>query len=190
MSVKKKVMKVSAIGLSLLFLILLVGTEFYWRYSSKLDITIHAKLRDARMQQKELIIHEQSDSPVDTTRREYHDIHHGKTHVAICMADSRDTIHITLSAKYISEARTVHISSDSSTQIILVPNTIQGLPTGSSSVLYLKNDSTLSLLEFEYFIGDIDHDGNEEVNIPEKGGWMRLNTSTGEWVPAQLKTIP
>jgi hypothetical protein len=189
-SVKKKVTKAAAIALSLLFLILLVGNEFFWRYSPKLDLAIHASLRDSRMQQHELIISEHSESAVDTSRREYQDIHHGKTEAAFFLLGSPDTLHLTLSGKYISEARKIHISSDSSTQILLIPNTIQGLPSGWSTVLYLKNDSILSLLEFEYFIGDLDHDGNEEVSIPEKGGWMRFNTSSGEWIPAHQRTTP
>jgi hypothetical protein len=185
---KKKVTRAISIVLSLLFLVFILGHEFFWRYDPKLDITIQASLRDSRMIQRKLIIHEKSESPVDTTRREYKDIHHGITNIEAWLEGSHDTIRLVLSAKYISEARSLHISPDSSTQIILVPNTIQGLPSGSNSLLYLKNDSTLSLLEFMGFIADVDKDGNEEVNIPAEGGWVRLNTVTGSWIPAQLKT--
>jgi len=189
MSSKKKVTRVIFVVLSLLFLVFILGNEFFWRYDPKLDITIHARIRDARMNQRTLTVHEQSASPVDTTRREYKDIRHGKTSIAAWLEGGRDTIHLTLAGKYISEARTVHISSDSSTQIILVPNTIQGLPSGSSAVLYIRNDS-LVILEFSAFIADVDKDGNEEVNIPAKGGWVRLDALTGEWIPAQLRTSP
>ncbi|MDP4221458.1 MAG: hypothetical protein Q8896_13565, partial [Bacteroidota bacterium] len=106
--------------------------------------------------------------------------------VAIWLVGSSDTLHLTLEGKYFSEARTVRMSADSSSQLLLIPNTIQGMPSGWSTTLYLKNDSTLTLLEFGYFIGDPNHDGKEEVNVPEKGGWMKLNTSTGDWVAAQL----
>lgn len=187
-SSKKKVTKAVYFGLSLLFLVVLIGNEFYWRYSPKLDITIRASLRNNQLRQRELVVHEHSDSPVDTSRREFHDIHTGKTAIAIWLTGSNDTIHLSMSGKYISEVRSLHLSSDSSSQIILIPNTIQGLPSGSSTILYLKGDSILSLLEFGYFIGDADHDGKEEVNIPEKRAWMRLNTSTGEWIPAEMKT--
>jgi len=183
---KKKVTRAIYIGLSLLFLILLIGTEFFWRYDAKLDITINATLRDAALNQRKLIIHELSSSAVDTSRREYKDILHGITDVAIALEGSRDSIHLSLTGKYISEAREMHISSDSSTQIVLIPNTLQGMPAGSNKIIYLKNDS-LKLLEFSAFIGDVDRDGNEEVNIPEEGGWVRLNTSEGKWVPAVLK---
>ena len=187
-SSKKKVTRVISIVLSLLFLVFILGNEFFWRYDAKLDITIQTGLRDSRMDQRKVIIHEKSESPVDTTRREYKDIHHGKTDIAAWLEGGHDTIHLSLSAKYISEARPMHISGDSSTQIVLIPNTIQGLPSGSNILLYLKNDSTLSLFEFMGFIGDVDRDGNEEVNIPVEGGWVRLNTATGSWIPAQLKT--
>ncbi|MFI5262899.1 MAG: hypothetical protein ACHQM6_00130 [Candidatus Kapaibacterium sp.] len=183
---KKKVTRAIYIAVSLLFLILLIGSEFFWRYDTKLDITISTSLRDAALNQRKLVIHELSDSPVDTTRREFKNILHGKTDVAIALEGSRDSIHLSFTGKYISEARPMHISSDSSTQIVLIPNTLQGLPTGSNSIIYLRNDS-LKLLEFPAFIGDVDHDGNEEVNIPEEGGWMRLNTATGQWIPAVLK---
>jgi hypothetical protein len=189
-SSKKKVTRAIYIGISLLFLIVLIGNELFWRYSAKLDITIHAKLRNSVLLQRELVLHEFSDSPVDTSRREYKDIHHGKTDIAIWLEKGHDTIHLSLAGKYLSEVRTLHISSDSSTQIILIPNTIQGLPSGQSTILYLKNDSVLTVIDFRYFIGDVDHDGSEEVNIPESGGWMKLNTQTGDWIPAQLKTTP
>ena len=188
LSSKKKVMRAISIALSLLFLVFILGNEFFWRYDAKLDITIRTSLRDVRMNQRKVIIHEQSASPVDTIRREYKDLHHGKTDVAMWLEGSNDTIHLSLPGKYISEARLLHISSDSSTQIMLIPNTIQGLPSGSNTILYLKKDSSLSLLEFMGFIADVDKDGNEEVNIPAEGGWVRLNTVTGSWIPAQLKT--
>ncbi len=186
MNSQKKLSKALYIGASLIFLFYLIGNEFFWRYDSKLDIIINMKIRDAQMNQKTFVIHEQSVSPVDTSRREFKDIHRGKTSIAVFLDGSFDTIHLTLSAKYISEARSVHISSDSSSQIILIPNTIQGLPNGSNTILYLRNDS-LRLLEFSGFIADIDKDGNEEVNIPDRGGWVRLDALTGDWIPAQLK---
>jgi hypothetical protein len=175
------------ISLSFLFLIFILGNEFFWRYDSKLDITIRSSLRDSKMSERKVVIHEISDSPVDTTRREYKDIHHGKTDVAAWLDGGHDTVHLSLSAKYISESRLMHISGDSSTQIVLIPNTIQGLPSGFNTILYLKNDSTLSLLEFMGFIGDVDRDGNEEINIPAEGGWVRLDSRTGHWIPALLK---
>jgi hypothetical protein len=187
LSSQKKVMRVVTFALSLLFLIFILGNEFFWRYDSKLDIVIRTSLRDSKMNQRRVIIRQISKSPVDTTRREYKDILHGRTDVVIWLDGSLDSLHLPLSGKYISEARPVHISSDSSSQIILIPNTLQGLPSGSNMIIYLKNDS-LMLLEFSAFIGDVDKDGNEEVNIPAEGGWVRLNTVTGGWVPAQLKT--
>jgi hypothetical protein len=187
LSQKKKVLRVVYLSLAFLFLVFILGNEFFWRYDSRLDITITTSLRDLRMNQRKVLIHELSDSQVDTTRREYKDILHGKTDVTVTCGGSRDTIHLSLSGKYISEARQIHISSDSSTQLVLIPNTLQGLPSGANMIIYLQNDS-LKLLEFSAFIGDVDRDGNEEVNIPDEGGWMRLNTENGKWVPAQLKT--
>jgi hypothetical protein len=185
----RKITKALYITLSLLFLVFLIGNEFFWRYDSKLDSMIYAKLRDSQKNQRTLVIHEQSDSQVDTVNREYKDIQHGKTNIQLWIDGSRDTIHLLLQGKYISEARPLHITSDSSTQIILVPNTIQGLPSGSNMVLYLKNDSSLSLLEFSGFIADLEKNGNEAVNIPSKGGWVRLGANTGDWIPAQLKIL-
>ena len=189
-SSKKKVSRVLYIGISILFLIILIGTEFFWRFDPHLHILIHSSLRNNAQQLRSLTIIETSDSPVDTSRREFKDIKHGITKVAMYLEGSSDTINVSLLGKYISEGRAVHISSDSSTQIILIPNTIQGLPTGSNKIIYMKNDSTIALMEFAGFINDIDKDGYEEVNIPKLGGWMRLNTQTGEWIPAQLKTTP
>ena len=187
MSSKNKVMRVVYITLSLLFLFYFIGSEFFWRYDPKLDMTIHTSLRDNNLREKKITIREYGDSPVDTSRREYKDILHGKTVVTVSLNGSSDTIRFILEGKYISESRLLHISADSSTQLLLIPNTLQGLPVGLNKIIYLQNDSMLVLKEFSGFIGDVDHDASEEVNIPEKGGWMRLNTSNGEWVPAQIK---
>ena len=189
-SSKKIVTRAIYISLSLLFLAILIGTEFFWRYDSHLNLTIKAKLRDNSKSDRTLVISEKSNSPVDTSRREFKDISHGSTDVMMWLEGHRDTIHLSLQGKYISEGRAVHISSDSSTQIILIPNTIQGLPTGSNKIIYLKNDSAMALKEFSGFINDIDKDGREEVNIPESGGWMRLNTETGDWGKAILRATP
>lgn len=189
-SSKKKVMRAVYITLSLLFLFYFLGSEFFWRFDPKLDILIHPGLRDSKLREKVLTIREQSKSPVDTSRRQYKDILHGMTNVAIWLDGSDDTIHIPLTGKYYSEARPLHISSDSSTQLLLIPNTLQGLPTGYNKIIYLQNDSILTLKEFFGFIGNPDHDDNEEVNIPDKGGWMRLDTRSGEWIPAQLRSTP
>lgn len=189
-SSKKKVMRAVYITLSLLFLFYFLGSEFFWRFDPKLDIFILAGLRDSKLRERTLAIHEQSESPVDTSRRQYKDILHGTTNVTISLNGSGDTIHISLTGKYYSEARPLHISSDSSTQVLLIPNTLQGLPAGSNKIIYLQNDSILVVKEFFGFIGNVDRDANEEVNIPDKGGWMRLNTQNGEWTPAQLKVTP
>ncbi len=189
-SSKKKVTRAIYIILSLLFLALLIGTEFIWRYDAHLNHTIKVALRNNSKSDRMLVIFEKSESPVDTARREFKDIRHGITDIMMWLEGYHDTIHLSLQGKYLSEGRSVHISSDSSTQIILIPNTIQGLPSGSNKIIYLKNDSVIALKEFSGFINDIDKDGKEEVNIPENGGWMRLNPATGEWTPAQLKTIP
>ena len=174
-------------SLAFLFLVFILGNEFFWRYDSKLDLKINSSLRDSKMSERIITIHEVSDSEVDTTRREYKDILHGRTDITVICNGCPNTIHLSLFGKYISEARQIHISADSSTQIVLIPNTLQGLPSGSNKIIYLKNDS-LKLLDFSAFIGDVDRDGNEEVNIPDEGGWVRLNPETGKWVPAQLKT--
>lgn len=190
LSSKKKVMRAVYITLSLLFLFYFIGSEFFWRFDTKLDIRIHAGLRDSKLKERMLTIHEQSNSQVDTSRRQYKDILHGITNVSISLDGSSDTIHISLTGKYYSEARPLHISADSSTQILLIPNTLQGLPAGSNKIIYLQNDSILVVKEFFGFIGNVDHDGSEEVNIPEKGGWMRLSIGNGEWIPAQLRSTP
>ena len=156
-SLKKKVTKVLYIGLSLFFLVCIFGYEFFWRYDSKLDITIHAKLRDNYGTEKNIVITEHSESAVDTTRREYKDVKHGKTDIAITFEGSNDTIRTSMNGKYISEARTIHISSDPSSQLLLIPNTIQGLSSGSNQILYFKSDSLL-LKEFSGFIADVDKD--------------------------------
>lgn len=187
---KKIVTRSVYIGISLLFLAILIGTEFFWRYDQHLNLTIKVAMRDNSMAYRTLVIFEKSDSPIDTARREFKDIRHGSTDIMMWLEGNHDTIHLSLQGKYLSEGRSVHISSDSSNQIILIPNTIQGLPTGSNKIIYLKNDSAIALKEFTGFINDIDKDGREEINIPEKGGWVRLNTQTGEWIPAQLKTTP
>ena len=183
------------IGASLAFLVFLIGSEFFWRYDSKLHMMIRASFRDAGKIEKTLVVVEENPSPVDTAHREFKSIHPGNTTVYLFLdagkqltdSSKQQIIMMDLKDKYISEVRPIHISSDSSTQLLLIPNTTQGLPAGSSKIVYLKNDSTMGLLQLSgYFISDIDKDGSEEVNVPEKGGWMKLNTETGDWVPAEF----
>ena len=196
-SSKKKVSRAIYIVISVLFLASLIGHEFFWRYASSLNLMIKATLHDNSKIDRTLVIAQKSDSPVDTSRREFKDVRHGETTVYMWLENghvapdsTQQIIMLTLRGKYISETRPIHISTDSSSQLLLIPNTIQGLPTGSNKIIYLKNDSVFALLEFNGFINDIDKDGRDEVNIPDCGGWMRLNTQTSEWMPAQLKTTP
>ncbi len=175
---------------ALFFLFLIFGNEFFWRYDSKLHLLIRAKIRNKNRSEKTIVIQEKSDSPVDTSRREYKDIKHGKTLISIWLDDAnssnRQIISLSLAGKYISEARPVHLSNDSSTQLLLIPNTIQGMETGANKMIYLKNDSTFGLKEFSGFIADVDKDGFEEVNIPDKG-WVKFDSETGEWLQGILK---
>jgi len=193
---KKILTRALYIGASLLFLALLIGTEFYWRFDPKLHMIIRSPFRDTAKNEKTLIVLEENSSAVDTARREFKSIHPGITTVYLFLdagktlpdSSKQQIIMLQLTDKYLSEVRPLHISSDSSTQLLLIPNTTQGLPAGSSKIVYLKNDSTIGLLQLSgLFISDIDKDGSEEVNVPEKGGWMKLNTETGDWVPAELK---
>ncbi|MEP7234105.1 MAG: hypothetical protein ABI778_02300 [Ignavibacteriota bacterium] len=184
-SSKRKALQVTYIVLAALFIVFILLNELFWRYSSKLDLTIRTSLRNTSQQLRAVIIHQWSQSAVDTSRREYKEILHGVTDVSLVLEGSKDSIHFLLPGKYISEVREIHISSDSSRQLLLIPNTLQGMPSGSNRVLYLRNDS-LALLNFDAFIGDVDRDGNDEVNIPAEGGWVRLNTGSGKWVPATL----
>ena len=174
---------------ALLFLFLIVGHEFFWRFESELLVTRNIKIRDSHLQNHYLHITEKSDSRVDTIQREMKDAH-SVTNLLISIDGHSDKLRDSITGKYFSDFRPIHISSDSSTQIMMIPNSAQGLPTGWSRIIYFTNDSTIAIKEFSgYFIGDIDNDGNEEVNIPEKG-WMKLDASTGSWIPANLKTTP
>ena len=135
-----------------------------------------------------------SDAPVDTMRREFQDSKHSSTNVFIWLDPGKELedsskmpyMMFRLLGGYISEARQIHISSDSSTQLLLIPNIVQPAETGSNRLVYLKDDSTFLIKYFSGFIVDTDKDGNEEVNIAGKG-WMKLDTKTGEWIPAVLK---
>jgi hypothetical protein len=179
---------------ALFFLFLIFGNELFWRYESNLNITIRAKIRDKNKSEKIIAIEEESDSPVDTSRREFKDIKRGITDVYIWIdngtnfpdSSKQQIIKLSLSGKYFTEARPVHLSNDSSTQLLLIPNTIQGMETGANKMIYLKSDSTFALKEFSGFIADVDKDGSEEVNIPDKG-WMKFDPISGELIQALLK---
>jgi hypothetical protein len=189
MNVKKKVTQAIYFIAPLLFLFIMIGHEFSWRFENSLVLKRSIKIRDSRMKEHLLMVEETSDSQVDTVRRDMKDIH-STTNIVISLDGRWDRLRDSIAGKYFSDFRPIHISSDSSTQIMLIPNSSQGLPTGWSQIIYLKNDSTIALKEFSgYFIGDVDKDGNEEVNIPDKG-WMKLDVSSGDWIPAKLKTSP
>jgi hypothetical protein len=184
---KKNIVRALYIIMPVLFLLLIVGHEFFWRFESGLHTMHGVRIRDSKMRDKYVVIEEDNLSSIDTFRRELKDPKSITTLKLWLRFELRDSFPMTLTGKYFSDFRPIHISSDSSTQIMMIPNSSQGLPAGWSRIIYLKNDSTIAIKEFSgYFIGDIDDDGNEEVNIPDKG-WMKLDVSTGDWIPAQLK---
>jgi hypothetical protein len=181
-SVKKQLVRALYVVVPLLFVILIVGHEFFWHYEPSLHIKRVVKIRNSKMQEKTIIIEEDNPSPVDTFRREIKNSE-SITKVKLWLDFAqRDSFSISITGKYFSDFRPVHLSADSSTEIMLIPNSFQGLPVGWASIIYLKNDSVLAKKEFSgYFIGDMNNDGAEEVNIPGKG-WMKLDTKTGEWI--------
>jgi hypothetical protein len=169
----------------LLFIVLIIGHEFFWRYEPELSLKREIHIQDGAKHDLVLHIEEENNSPVDTVRRDMKDTK-TVTHTAIFLSGAHDTVFTSIAGKYFSDFRPVHLASDSSSQIMLIPNSSQGLPAGWTRIIYLKNDSSLAVKEFSgYFIGDIDNDGNEEINIPEKG-WMKLDVNSGDWVAAKL----
>lgn len=182
---KKNIIRALYIIVPVLFLLLIVGHEFFWRFESTLDLKRQIAIRDSHLKEHLLQIEQKNDSYVDTVQRDLKDPN--TTNVVIFLTGSHDTIHSSITGKYFSDFRLIHLSADSSSQIMMIPNSSQGLPAGWSRIIYLKNDSTIVLKEFSgFFIGDIDNDGSEEVNIPDKG-WMKLDVSNGDWIPARLK---
>ena len=188
MPLNKNLVRGGSVALSFLVLVFLLGHEVFGRFESKLDLTFRGKIECSGSRSLSVVIQQRSTSAVDTSRRDFADLKSGVTNVSIWIEGSLDTLRTSVIGRYFSDFRTIQISDDSSNQVLLIPNSTQGLPTGWVKILYLRNDSTLMLMDFaNYFIGDVDKDGSEEVNIPSLGGWMRLDVTTGNWVAAKLR---
>ncbi|MEI8134272.1 MAG: hypothetical protein WCH46_04220 [bacterium] len=175
---------------SVLFLVLIVGHEFFWRFEPNLTLAREVTIRDSRGMKRMLLVKETNPASVDTTRRDFQNNAPSLTRLSIILSGSNDSIVTTISGKYFSDFREIHLATDSSSQIMLIPNSAQKLPAGWARIIYLRNDSTLAIKEFSgYFIGDIDKDGSEEVNITGSG-WMKLDVASGEWTPTVLHPTP
>lgn len=167
---------------------ILVSRELWWRFDPALDIHNTAAITDSHGNEHILHIRQRSDSPVDTVRREFEDIRHGKTEAMLWLEGSQDTLRASINGRYYSEIRGFRIAADSSSQIFLVPNTEHGLPTGWGELVFIKPNGKLSSLHLMAMnVGDVDEDRWLEMYDPERNVFTRLDPSTGSWVPVSVK---
>ncbi len=111
----------------------------------------------------------------------------GITNVAVWFDGINDTLRFSIRGRYYSEMRLMHISTDSSTQIYLVPNTEHGMPTGWGELIYCSSDSTMAHTTIvSPNVSDFDKDGTLEIYDPVTNEYSQLDTRTGSWVPVPL----
>src|SRR5579883_2095087 len=116
----------------------------------------------------------------------------GKTYCSIWLDGGRDTIHTEATGRYFSELRPLIIAADSSTQVILIPNSEHDLPTGWGIMIYLTpTDSLRQIQIINSNIADMNRDGTFELFDKSQGKWTKLDPETGNWVATTInKTQP
>jgi hypothetical protein len=163
---------------------LLIMRELSWRFEPSLDLTQKIELRDSSGKERVLIIHQQSDSPVDIERHMYQNLQSGITYVSAWLEGSSDTTRFTIKGRYYSEVRPLFISIDSSTQAFLIPNTEHGMPNGWGELLFITPADTLGHFQvISPNINDYDRDGRFEVYDPYVNEYGRLDPTEGKFIP-------
>lgn len=176
-----------AVALAIVIGAVLVSRELFWRFEPRLELHQEAAITGTDGSQHLLHIRQQSDSPVDTVRREFKDIRHGRTEVMLWLDGSTDTVRTAIVGRYYSEVRTFRIATDSSTQVFLVPNTEHGLPTGWGELVFMRPDGKLSHLHLLAMnVGDVDEDQILEVYDPKRDVFTRLDPATASWTPVTV----
>jgi hypothetical protein len=132
------------VALAVIICFVLVARELFWRFDDHLDLHAAVTITGSDGTSRLLHIHQVSDSPVDTVRRQFKDIRHGHTDVRLWLDGSTDTLKTSIKGRYFSEIRSFRIATDSSTQIFLVPNTEHALPTGWGEVIFLMPSGKLA----------------------------------------------
>jgi hypothetical protein len=174
----------------LIVIIWVVGHEFFWRYES-LDMTERIQLADHAGRPRTLVVHQTSDTKVDTARRTFVDMKKGLTQCWIWLEGSHDTIRTTAEGRYFSEFRTLKIATDSSLQAMLIPNSEHGLAPGWGNLIYLTPNDSLRVLQIiNANIGDVDRDGAFELLDTTLRSWTKLEPASGKWVPITVKVQP
>lgn len=163
---------------------LLIMRELSWRFEPSLNLTQKIELRDTSGKKRLLIIHQQSDSPVDLERHMFENMQKGITNVSAWLEGSSDTTRFTIKGRYYSEVRPLFISIDSSTQAFLIPNTEHGMPNGWGELVFITSADRVGHFQvISPNINDYDRDGRFEVYDPYVNKYGRLD-------PAQDKFIP
>ncbi|HYM19520.1 MAG TPA: hypothetical protein VEW28_00785, partial [Candidatus Kapabacteria bacterium] len=110
------------IVITAVLLVWLLGYEFVWRFKVSLDVTQKLSITDHNAKQLNVFVRQHSSVAVDTTRRTFSDMRNGKTYCTIWLEGSQDTIRTEATGRYFSEFRTLRIATDSSSQLMLIPN--------------------------------------------------------------------
>ena len=166
----------------------LLGYEFIWRFDSKLDLLRSIPIITHSGVKRTLYIHQQSNSSVDTIRRVFSEVKNGKTYCSLWLDGSTDTLHTEATGRYFSEFRPVRLATDTSVQVILIPNTEHGLPTGWGEMVYLTPDDSLHVIQLiNSNIADLDNDGRLELYDRSQQSWAKLDLLTRQWVAVPVK---
>jgi hypothetical protein len=169
-------------------IIWLLGYEFFGRYEQGFDMTRQIKITSHSGGQRIVFVQQHSTDPVDTIRRIFANLKNSKVSCTIWLDGSRDTIRTEAIGRYFSELRPTKISTDSSTQVVLIPNSEHDLPTGWGELLYLTPTDSLRMIQIiNANITDKDKDGILELFDKTQGAWTHLDPATGNWMASQIQ---
>ena len=187
----EKIKKILYIVIPAAIVIWLLGYEFIWRFNSSLDMTQKLAITNHRGKQLAVFVRQHSNVSVDTIRRTFSDMRNGKTSCSIWLEGSLDTIRTEATGRYFSEFRTLRIAIDSSSQLMLIPNSEHDLPTGWGEMIFLTpTDSLRTMQIINANIADMNHDGTFELFDKMQGRWTKFDPASGMWLPVTVQSRP
>ncbi len=130
-----------------------------------------------------IVLDEYTETPVDTVRSEFRNPRKGVTSVTVVQVGKPDTLQFLAHGHYYSGMVPITFSSDRARELILIPNTEQGLALGVGELLYLDTAGKLSVIHIQSpNVGDIDSDGVFEVFDARAGAALHLDRGAKKWV--------
>jgi hypothetical protein len=166
---------------ALVVLALMMMREFVWRYQSPFSLRIKATLSNGA-DTANITVYEYTGSSVDTVRSEFKDSRSGVTKVMIVNREKNDSLYFIAHGHYYSNSVPITFSTDRARELLLIPNTEQGLALGVGELIYLDTAGQLSAIHVQSpNVGDVDSDGVFEIYDMSVRKFLHLDRAEHKW---------